>query len=141
MVKIIWRNLWLIFSYIGKILTTIVTSNLFYLWDNNVFFSMQKRNIFIFKTFYLMVKIKWQNVRLIFFHIEKKLKMIEYSILFYFQDDNSFLNIQKTRHLYLLHLSPYGQNDMTKYPDFASWSRGKLIIFTYREKTKRDKEF
>ena len=81
-------------------------------------------------------------MRLIFFHIEKKLKMIEYSILFYFQDDNVFLNIQKTRHLYLLNPLPYGQNDMTNYPDLAcqenedmSSSRGAIIIFTYRKKT------
>ena len=87
-------------------------------------------------------------MRLIFFHIEKKLKMIEYSISFYFQDDNVFLNIQKTRHLYLLNPSPYGQNDMTNYPDLAcqenedmSSSRGAVIIFTYREKTKNDREF
>ena len=80
-------------------------------------------------------------MRLIFFHIEKKLKMIEYSILFYFQDDNVFLNIQKTRHLYLLNPLPYGQNDMTNYPDLAcqenedmSSSRGAIIIFAYRKK-------
>ena len=45
----------------------------------------------------------------IFPHREK-LKMIEYSNLFYLQDYNVFLDIQKTRHLYLLNLLPYGQN-------------------------------
>ena len=81
------------------------------------------------------------EVPLSFLHIWKKLKAIVNSNLFHLQDDNVFLNIQKTRHLYLLHLLSYGQNDMTKYPDLASRSRGALIIFTYRKKIKRDREF